>query len=249
VRRRLTAALAAAVCLSAAQAAADGCQLSPIGTARVAGVPDGRTLTLADGRVLRLAAVEVTDAARAVLHRLADGQTLRLAKLDADRDRYGRLVAFAYAGDARQSLQQALLAAGAARVGPRGGDKACAETLLAAEREARAGRRGLWADPNFAPLAADNFARLAAETGHFALVEGKVLSVHPSGATLYLNFGVSWTKDFSVIILRRNRGKFSAAGMLPERLQGHRIRVRGFLERRGGPLIEADAPEQIEPLD
>jgi hypothetical protein len=98
-------------------------------------------------------------------------------------------------------------------------------------------------------VAAENFARLAAETGHFALVEGKVLSVHQSGATLYLNFGRRWTKDFSVIILRRNRRKFAAAGIVPRQLQGRRIRVRGWIERRGGPLIEADAPEQIEPLD
>jgi endonuclease YncB( thermonuclease family) len=83
------------------------------------------------------------------------------------RDRYGRRVAFAFAGNTRQSLEQALLAAGAAQVAARVGDRACAETLLAAEREARAGHRGLWADPNFAPLAADNFARLAAEIGHF----------------------------------------------------------------------------------
>jgi len=251
MRRRFAAALAAAVVSFAARAAADeACKLTAIGVARVAGVRDGRTLVLADGRELRLAGVEVTDAARAVLQQLAGGQTLRLAKLNADdRDRYGRLVAFAFAGNARQSLQQALLAAGAARVAARVGDKACAETLLAAEREARAGHRGLWADPNFAPLAADNFARLAAEKGHFALVEGTVLSVHQSGATLYLNFGRRWTKGFSVIILRRNQGKFAAAGIVPQRLQGRRIRVRGFIERRGGPLIEADAPEQIEPLD
>jgi endonuclease YncB( thermonuclease family) len=250
VRCRFAAALAVAVFSLAAQAAADdACKLTAIGVARVAGVRDGRTLTLADGRELRLAAVEVTEAARAVLQQLAGGQTLRLAKLNADRDRYGRLVAFAFAGNARQSLQQALIAAGAARVAARVGDKACAETLLAAEREARAGHRGLWADPNFAPLAAENFARLAAETGHFALVEGKVLSVHQSGATLYLNFGRRWTKDFSVIILRRNRRKFAAAGIVPRQLQGRRIRVRGWIERRGGPLIEADAPEQLEPLD
>jgi hypothetical protein len=55
----------------------------------------------------------------------------------------------------------------------------------------------------------------------------KVLSVHQSGATFYLNFGRRWTKDFSVIILRRNRRKFAAAGIVPRQLQGRRIRVRG----------------------
>ena len=74
---------------------------------------DGRTLALADGRVLRLAAIEVTAQARAALAALAAGRTLRLATLGPDHDRYGRLVAFAFAGDAKQSLQQMLLEAGA----------------------------------------------------------------------------------------------------------------------------------------
>jgi endonuclease YncB( thermonuclease family) len=245
---RPTVALAAAGLAFAAQAA-DTCKLTAIGAGEVARVHDGRTLLLADGRELRLAAIEVAPAAGAALQKLAAGQTLRLAALAADHDRYGRLVAFAFAGNSQQSLQQALLAAGVARVGPRVGDRACAASLLATEREARSLRRGLWADPNFAPLAADNLAGLRAETGHFALVEGRVLSVHRSGTTLYLNFGPHWTSDFSVIILRRNERRFSAAGIEPRRLQGRRIRVRGFLERRRGPVIEADSPEQIELLD
>ena len=164
----------------------------------------------------------------------------------ADRDRYGRLVAFAFAGDAKQSLQQTLLEQGQARVSARVGDKACADALLAAERQARAARRGLWADPNFAPLPAESSTRLRDERGHFALVEGKVLSVHESGGTIYVNFGRRWTRDFSVIILRRNERSFAAAGIEPKQLEGRRVRVRGWLEQRRGPIIEADAPEQIE---
>lgn len=52
---------------------------------------------------------------------------------------------------------------GAARVSAHVGDMACADALLAAERMARAGRRGLWGDPNFAPLTAENRARLKGE--------------------------------------------------------------------------------------
>ena len=229
--------------------AQDACKLTPIGTATVAAVRDGRTLSLTDGRTLRLAGIEVTDASRAALQRFAGGQTLRLQKLGPDHDRYGRLLAFAFAGDSEESLQQALLAAGAARVGPRVGDKACAGTLLAAERAARAGRRGLWAESRFWPINARNLARLAANRGRFVLVEGKVLSVHPSGGTIYVNFGRHWTRDFSVIILRRWRSAFAAAGVDPQRLSGRRIRVRGFLEMRRGPVIEAETPEQIEFAD
>ena len=129
------------------------------------------------------------------------------------------------------------------------GDKACTDALLSAERAARVVRRGLWADPNFAPLSAENLTRLQAERGRFALVEGKALSVRESGATIYVNFGRRWTKDITVIILRRLQRAFTAAGIEPKKLEGRRIRVRDWLEQRGGPIIAAETPEQIEFAD
>ena len=237
------AALALLGCDAVAQ---ETCKLTAIGSAQVAAVRDGRTLMLDDGRELRLAAIEAGDDSRHALELLVDGRPLRLEQLAAESDRYGRLVAFAFAGDAQQSLQQALLAEGQARVSARIGDKACADGLLTIERAARAARRGLWADPNFAPLRAENIAQLQAERGHFALVEGKVLSVRESGATIYVNFGRRWTRDFTVTILRRQQRAFAAAGIEPKQLEGRRIRVRGWIEQRGGPIIAAEAPEQIE---
>jgi endonuclease YncB( thermonuclease family) len=250
-RRNLSIAWAAAlgallVCNAAAQ---EPCKLTAIGSANVAAVRDGRTLLLADGRELRLAGIEAADASRATLQALVAGHQLRLERLGPENDRYGRLVAFAFAGDAQQSLQQVLLEQGYARVSARVGDKPCADGLLSAERAARTDRRGLWADPNFAPLSAENLTRLQAEHGRFALVEGKVLSVRESGATIYVNFGRRWTRDFTVIILRRLGRAFAAAGVEPKKLEGRRIRVRGWIEQRGGPIIAAEAPEQIEILD
>ena len=78
------------------------------------------------------------------------------------------------------------------------------------------------------------------------LVEGQVQSVRESGATIYVNFGRRFTRDFSVTILRRLRGAFTAAGVEPSALQGRRIRGRGFLEFRRGPIMDVAAPEQIE---
>ena len=234
------------VCDAAAQ---EGCKLTPIGNASVATIRDGRTLLLADGRELRLAGIEVTDGSRAALQALVAGHPLQLERLAPERDRYGRLVAFAFIADAQASVQQAMLEHGRARVAARVGDKACADVLLSAEREARAAGRGLWADPNFAPLSAENLIRLQAMRGQFALVEGKVLSVHESGATIYVNFGRHWTRDFTVIILRRLQRVFTAAGIEPKKLEGRRIRVRGWIEQRGGPIIAAEAPEQIELID
>ena len=88
-----------------------------------------------------------------------------------------------------------------------------------------------------------------AELGHFALVEGKVVSVRESGATIYVNFGRRWSTDFTVTILKRNARNFTAAGIEPKTLAGRRVRVRGWIEERGGPWIEAVRPEQIELTD
>jgi endonuclease YncB( thermonuclease family) len=249
MKSRLALAAALILPLVCNAAAGEHCRLDSLGTAKVAAIRDGRTLLLDDGRELRLAGIEAGEDSRAALQDIAAGQTLRLERLGAERDRYGRVVALATAGDAQESLQQGLLAQGRARVAARVGDKACADILLRAEGAARLGHRGLWADPNFAPLSAENLPGLQAARGRFALVEGKVLSVRESGATIYVNFGTHWTRDFTVTIVRRMQRAFAAAGLEPKTLAGRRIRVRGFIERRAGPIIAAEAPEQIELLD
>jgi len=84
-----------------------------------------------------------------------------------------RAVAFVRVGDSQQSIQEILVEQGQARVAAMIGDKACADILLRSERVARAARRGLWEDPNFAPLRPEHLNRIAAAQGQFALVEGK----------------------------------------------------------------------------
>lgn len=238
---------AALGCSAKAQDAA--CKFQPAGDVKVAGVRDGRTLMLDDGRELRLAGIETAAGGHSALRQLADGQTLRLERLGPAADRYGRLVAFAFLPEAVRPVQQVLLEQGEALVSARIGDKACADALLATERGARAAKRGLWADPNFAPLSSENLPALEAARGRFALVEGKVLSVRESGAIIYMNFGRRWTRDFTVTVLKRQQRTFAAAGLDVKQLEGRRIRVRGWVERRGGPIIEAAAPEQIELID
>jgi endonuclease YncB( thermonuclease family) len=244
---RTTLYLIACVVLVQQAIAADApCGGTPAGNGVVASVTDGRTLKLADGREVRLASLDAPSDGNA-LRNLTLRQALRLERV-AD-DRYGRLVAYAYREGDEKPLQFTLLEAGQARVSARVGSKTCADALLAAEREARSAKRGLWADPNFAPLAAENLAGLGAARGHFALVEGQVLSVRESGATIYVNFGRRWTRDFTVTILKRQKRSFAAAGIDVDRLQGQRIRVRGMIEQRGGPIVEVLAPEQIETID
>lgn len=213
------------------------CKLPGFGTATVASVRDGRTLLLTDGRELRLAAIEADDASRAALNTLAAGKVLRLERLGPEQDHYGRMVAIAYTDDAHESLQQVMLAQGEARASARVGNCPCAE---------RAAARGFWADPNFAPLPSHHVTGITAVRGQFALIEGKVLSVRESGARIYVNFGRRWTQCFAVTILKRHRRDFAAANIDPKDLEVRRIRVRGWVKQRRGPMMEASVPEQIE---
>ena len=227
-------------------------------------VIDGRTFALDDGREVRLAAIEVPPfetgaapaaAARAALDALIGGDDIVLRRADIATDRYGRLVAYAYAVRDGEELfaQGELIASGFARVGDHVGSRTCTLALLKSEDAARTAKLGLWADSHYDVLDAETPTDVLARRGRFALVEGKVVSVRESGATIYVNFGRRWSEDFTVTVLKRNERNFTAAGLDLKGLAGRRIRVRGFVEARGGtglsPWIEAEYPEQIETAD
>ena len=228
------------------------CALEAAGSGTVHSVLDGRTLVLTDGRAVRLAAIEIPSseqgagASKAALQAMLGGREVALKRLGDDTDRHGRLLAHAFAAEDERWIQQALLAAGHARVSAQVGDAACAARLLSAERAARAAGLGLWSEPDYALRRADDFAALLAERGRFTLVEGKVVSVRESGGTVYVNFSRRWSEDFTVTVLRRNERIFTAAGLDLRRLTGRAVRVRGFIEERGGPWIDVTRPEQIE---
>jgi endonuclease YncB( thermonuclease family) len=201
-------------------------------------VIDGRTFTLDDGSEVRLAAIEVppleTGAAsgadaKAALDALIGGDDIVLRRADIATDRYGRLVAYAYAVRDGEELfaQGELIASGFAWVGDHVGSR---PELLKSENAARAAKLGLWADSHYDVLDAETPTDVLARQGRFALVEGKVVSVRESGATIYVNFGRRWSEDFTVTVLKRNERNFTAAGLDLKGLAGRRIRVRGFIE-------------------
>jgi endonuclease YncB( thermonuclease family) len=227
-------------------------------------VIDGRTFALDDGREVRLAAIEVPPletgaapaaATRAALDALIGGDDIVLRRADISSDRYGRLVAYAYAVRDGEELfaQGELIASGFARVGDHVGSRTCTLALRKSEDAARTAKLGLWADSHYDVLDAETPTDVLARRGRFALVEGNVVSVRESGATIYVNFGRHWSEDFTVTVLKRNERNFTAAGLDLKGLAGRRIRVRGFVEARGGtgrsPWIEAEYPEQIETAD
>jgi endonuclease YncB( thermonuclease family) len=226
------------------------CSFEPQGEGRVGAIIDARTFRMDDGREVRLAGIEtVTTAARAdgsaALSALVAGRNVALRGETDAPDRYGRQPAFVFVEQAATPVQNQLLAQGDALVSSTVADKACAAELAAAEAAARQARRGIWAD-RAAIKNAESPGDILARIGQFTVVEGKVLSVRQAGATTYVNFGRRWTRDFAVTISRRVMPTFEAAGISLKLLENKRIRVRGWVEARGGPRIEALRVGQIE---
>jgi endonuclease YncB( thermonuclease family) len=253
---------AASVAATVQAAAQSACKPAPLDEGIVQAIADGRAVRLTNGRTVRLAGVEIPRRdggaiARAVgtaLETALTGRKVTLWRLGASEDRYGRVVALVSAEprgaagpiEITQTVQWLLLSKGLARVAARVGDAACARELLAIEQAARGAGLGLWADPYYVISQAEDPARILAARGHFAVIEGTVLSVRESGSIIYVNFGRRWSDDFTVTVPKRNERTFTAAGLNLKALASRRVRVRGTVEERGGPWIEVTRPEQIE---
>jgi endonuclease YncB( thermonuclease family) len=241
--------------LAAAPSPADaaGCSFEPQGEGRVAAIIDARSFRLEDGREVRLAGIEpvISETAQAnrtsALAAIVAGHEVTLSGEDDAPDRYGRQPALVFLDRSGTSVQSLLLAQGAALVSATVTDKDCALVLNAAEAAARQAKQGIWADPS-AIKNAESPGDILTGIGRFTVVEGKVLSVRQAGATTYLNFGRNWTRDFAVTISRRMIPAIEAAGTALKSLENRRIRVRGWVEARGGPRIEVLRVGQIELL-
>ena len=234
--------------------------LVPGGDGVVSEIVDGDTVFLADGTEIRLVGLQapklalgrrnfadwpLADEARDGLSDLVLGQRVTLAYGGRRIDRHGRALAHLIRQDGVW-VQGAMLEAGLARVYSFEDNRAGVEEMLAAERRARAARRGIWAHPFYAVRAVGETDRLL---DSFQLVEGEVLDAAEVRRRVYLNFGPDWRDDFTVSIAPDHVRAFRAAGLEPLDLGGRRIRVRGWLYSRNGPMIDATHPEQIELLE
>ena len=228
----------------------------------VARVLDGDTFMLGGGDEVRLAGVlapkpwqlpaqagpaaaALPARATAALDAMAHGRSVTLAFDARPRDRNDRLLAQVERDDGLW-LEGELLRRGLVRVCTSPDNRARADAMLALEAAARARRQGLWAVPEFRVLDAEAAARFV---GSFQIVEGSVRDLGQGREQTYLHFGASRRASLTLSIALAERRRFQAAGRSPRTLVGRRLRVRGWIQALGGPVIEATHPEQIEVLD
>ncbi|MDR3518426.1 MAG: thermonuclease family protein [Azospirillaceae bacterium] len=227
-------------------------------------VPDGDTVVLSDGRLIRLAGIEApqrgrrppggADAqpfaaeAQAVLDTTVRGRHV-VPWFDRERtDRWGRVVADLQLDDGSW-LADVILAAGAARVVPTaesrsGAARARLRAMIAVEAAARAARRGLWAVDFYQVRSPDN----PGPPGSFQLIEGRVTDIATRRGQWSLRLGIG---DAGVVVglTASVRRALRAVGRDAAALLGQRVRLRGWVVDRGVPTIEIAVPEQIEVVE
>ncbi|MGE0630182.1 MAG: thermonuclease family protein [Hyphomicrobiaceae bacterium] len=258
----------AVVLITPAGAAKTDCR-EPSGKARsVARVLDGETVVLGGGTELRLtgalaprafdSATEASiwppaDLARATLESLLLGRTITIRPPSGRAtDRYGRLLAQAFVAapdDRMLWVQEEMVRRGAARAYAPVGEEHCLAALIEAENTARAGKVGLWREAAYAVRPASDIPTLLRLEGTFQIVEGRVHQVSPRRTLVYVNFDQDWRRDFTILARGRALRAIQAEGLDLAKLQGRRVRVRGWIMRRGGPMIEIGHAAEVELLD
>jgi len=229
---------------------------SPLGPPCQASLAGNGDLTLTDGRRLHLAGIELAHRpigersakpwplaaqARQLLAELTGGP-LTLYADGTDTDRYGRWPVQAVTGDGRW-LQGELLRQGLARVATTPDSRAAIRPLLAAEAPAREAKLGLWAERETALRAPDQLLRWLDSV---QVVEGRVTSAALVKGAVYLNFGEDWRRMLAV---RLPKPLLAQTALDPLGWSGRRLRVRGWIGKGIGPLIEVSHMEQIEVLE
>lgn len=234
----------------------------PQGT--VTSVTDGDTLILDTGLVVRLIGIQApklprgndtfdawpkSGEAKAALESLVSGKKVLLRHGGERLDRHGRSLGQLFImAEPEVWVQGKLVADGFARVYSFPDNRSCIADLMSAEGRARLNRLGIWADPYYSVRRADKPGELAGRSGHYELVEGRVLAAEQAGGRVYLNFGRTWKTDFTVVIDKTALSRFSKDGLDPLKLADALVRVRGWVDTLDGPRIEVTHPEQIEVL-
>jgi len=240
--------------------------LHPGGEAVVASVVDGDTVVLdrpIDGATqVRLTGIQapklalgrknfkdwpLAAAAKKELEAMILGRRVGLFHGPQRMDRHGRLLAHLVAPDGTW-LQGEMLNRGLARVYTFADNRDRAAEMYRLEAAARDARRGIWTHPFYAIRGTDPQS-LVKDRDTFQVVEGRIQGATVARGVLYLNFGANWRDDFTARVGKDALKLFRDAGLEPEVFQGRRVRLRGWLHDRNGPMIDLSHPEQIEVLE
>jgi micrococcal nuclease len=235
----------------------------PAGPVRsVTRVLDGDTLQLDDGSELRLigalaphahdvgaeaGAWPLAEEARQTLSHLVLGRSLALAFGGKRNDRYGRWLAHAIVEPEgrKEWVQGYMLARGMARAYFPPDNTACLSDLLDLERPAREGRLGLWTSAAYQVRSVASAQALLAYRHTFQLVQGRIAAISKARGAIYLNFTED-RRGFAAVLKRPGS---TLPDVAVDGTVGRTALVRGWIDRRSGPIVEIEKAGQIEFID
>ena len=171
-------------------------------------------------------------------------RSVKLAFGGRHKDRYGRYLAQVFLEEAvgDEWVQGELLAGGHARVYGLPESFVCSRELFAHEAEARRNHLGLWSNDVYGTKPANRPAALMTLRGKYQRVIGSVASIGHTKSATYLNFGTDYRSDFTA---RIGKNVLAANPDLARTLDGltaKTVIVRGWIDRRNGPLIDVADP-------
>ena len=245
---------------------ASPCTLEPGPVRTVTRIVDGETLVLDDGKVVRLIGALAPRARDAnaspgawppeidtikALSDLVLAKKIKLAFAGRRADRYGRALAQVFLEDRGREewVQGTLLANGYARAYGLPESYGCARELLAHEAEARRKHLGLWSNGVYRAMPADHQGELMKLRGKYVRVIGTVVSVGRTKGATYLNFSNDWRTDFTARIDKKVLAANPEFDRSLDGLANKTVVLRGWIERRNGPLIDIADPSQLEIQD
>ena len=236
-----------------------GCiQVSPSGEFWVKKIVDGDTIELTNGQMVRYLGIdtpetrhregsiwvyapeEYAEKAKDFNSRLVGGKQVRLEFDVQKKDRYGRLLAYCFAGDVFVNAR--MLQEGYATLYTFPPNVKYVDMFVRLQKEARENNRGLWGvSPSIPPEEAKHYV------GKVAIVEGKVSSVRQSAKVTFLNFGRS---GFKGVIFKEQFPLFMTSGVSIASYKGKTVRISGKVkEYKGNSEIIVRHPSDIEVAD
>jgi len=183
--------------------------------------------------------------AAAVLERVLGGGE-RIAGGGERTDRWGRVVGpvgWRRATGETTTLEELLLAEGAARVAPQSDDFGFIARCYAAEDGAREKRLGLWREDAWRVRDA---ARAEWSEG-YQVYRGVIRSASERGGRVFFNFGEDFRRDFTATAARGAFRRWKNRTPL-EAYAGASVEARGLVLRINGPSIELKHELQMRVL-
>lgn len=165
----------------------------------------------------------------------------------ARADRFGHTLSHLVTEDGKW-IQAQMVSRGMAWVSGGPNSRDLVLPLYKYEDLARTQGLGMWSLPEFAIR--DNDTISEGTYNSFQVYQGKLKAIRTKGDYVFFNFGDNPQTDFTLSFNKKDIKPFKMRSgthsYTPVELVGHTLRVRGWVEENGGPMMVLEYPEQLE---